>query len=70
MFLLVDTNFFNFFGVFLKWKQLFRIVETYFFNILHPALANGLSAKWKQYFLVSAISLLVETIVGIRRKQF
>ena len=28
------------------------------------------STLWKQYFLVSAISLLVEIIIGIRRKQF
>ena len=41
-----------------------------FFNDLRPASANGFSAWWKQYFLVSAISLLLETIIGIRRKQF
>ena len=33
-----------------------------FFNILYPASANEFSAYWKQYFLVDAISLLVETI--------
>ena len=39
-----------------------------FSNNLHQASANGFSAYWKQYFLVSAISLLVETTIGIRRK--
>ena len=41
-----------------------------FLNILDQASANGFSAQWKHYFLVSAISLLVETIIGISRKQF
>ena len=70
IFLLVDTNFFNFFRGFLKWKPLFIIAKTYFSISIHPASANGLSAYWKQYFLVSAISVLAKTITGIRRKQF
>ena len=41
-----------------------------FFNILHPASANGFSAYWNQNFLVRAILLLVETIIGIKGKPF
>ena len=51
-------QFFQFFQRFFKFKAFFPHSENMFFNILHPAGANGVSAKWKQHFLVRAISLL------------
>ena len=60
----------QFFQRFLKVEAAFPHTGNVFFNDLRPASANGFSAWWKQYFLVSAISLLLETIIGIRRKQF
>ena len=38
----------------------------YFQQILHLASGNGLSLKRKQCFLIRAIFLLVEAIIGIR----
>ena len=67
IFLPLETNFFNFFQIFFKVEAAFPYSENIFFNILHPASANAFSGQWKQYFLVSAISLLVETIIGIKK---
>ena len=64
------TKFFGFSRDFLKWKQLRCIVETYFQQILYPAIANGFSVLWKEHFLIIAIFMLVETIIGIRGKHF
>ena len=64
------TPIFSIFQRFFKVEAAFPYSGNVFFNIFHPASANGFSAKWKHYFLVSAISLLVETMIGIRRKQF
>ena len=61
-FLLVETNFIRYF---LKWKQLFRIAETYFSISFTQLLQMDFLPSGN-----SAISLLVETIIGIRRKQF
>ena len=63
-------QFFQFFQRFFKVEAAFLFSGNIFFNILHQARADGFSAEWKQYFLVSAISPLVETNIGIRRKQF
>ena len=67
IFLPLETNFFIFFQIFFKVEAAFPYSENVFFNILHPASANAFSGQWKQYFLVSAISLLVETIIGIKK---
>ena len=72
IFLLVNTNFFDFFRDFLKWKELFRIEEKYF-------LTNLLSGYWKRIFCLVekmfltcfySVFLLVEIIIGIRGKPF
>ena len=63
-------QFFQLFQRFFKVEAAFPYSGNAFFNGLHPASPNGFSAQRKQYFLVSAISLLVETIIGIRGKQF
>ena len=45
--------------------------ENRFFNILYqPKLQIDFLPSGNSIFLVSAISLLVETIIGIKRKQF
>ena len=68
--MLVDTNFSNFFSDFLKRKQLFGIVETYF-SISFIRLVKIVFYLVKTvFFLVRAILLLAEAIIGIRRKQF
>ena len=61
---------FSIFQRFFKVEGAFPYSGNVFFNIFHPASARRFSAYWKQYFLVSAIALLLETIIGIRRKQF
>ena len=61
---------FHFFQRNFKVEAAFLHSGNVFFNILHPASTNRFSSYWKHYFLVSAISLLVETIIGIRRKRF
>ena len=66
----MGTNLFQYFQRFFKVEVYFLARANVFINILHPASANGFSAKWKQYLLVSAFSLLVETITGIKRKEF
>lgn len=43
IFLLVDTNNFDFFKYFLEWKQLFCIMETYFNKSFYPASLNSFS---------------------------
>ena len=45
----------------------FPYIGNVFFNIFHPASANGFSGYWNQNFLVRAILLLVETIFEIKR---
>ena len=65
----MDTNFFIFFTDFLKWKQLFRIVETYF-SISFTLLAQmDFLPIGNSIFLVSAISLLAETIIRKKREN-
>ena len=64
------TPIFSIFQIFFKMEAAFPCSGNVVFNILHPASASRLSAYLKQHFLVSAISLLVETIIGIKRKQF
>ena len=59
-FLLVVADFFEFFRDFLKWKQLFSIVKTYFQQILYPASGNGYSVQWKQCFMIRTIFLLMK----------
>ena len=63
-------QFFQLFRRFFKLEAAFPDSGNVFFNIFHPTSGNGFSAWWKHYILVSAISLLLETIIGIRRKQF
>ena len=60
-------QFFKFFRRFFKVEAAFSYSGNIFLNIRHPASANGFSPYQKQYFLVSAISLLVETIIGIKK---
>ena len=65
----MDTNFFIFFTDFLKWKQLFCIVETYF-SISFTLLAQmDFLPIGNSIFLVSAISLLAETIIRKKREN-
>ena len=61
---------FSIYQRFFKVEAAFQCSQNVFFNILYPASADGFSALMKQYFLVRATSLLVETIIGVRRKQF
>ena len=68
--MLVDTMFFDFFQTFFEVEAGFPNSGNVLFNILHLASANGFSVYCNQNFLVTAILLLVETIIGIRRKQF
>ena len=66
--MLVTTNFFNFFQIYFKVEAAFPYSGNLLINILYPASSNGFSAQWKQYFLVSTISLLLEIIIKIRKK--
>ena len=61
---------FRFFQRFFEVEAAFPNSGNVLFNILYPASANGFSVYCNQNFLVRAILLLVETIIGIRRKQF
>ena len=61
-------KYFKFFQRFCKVEANFSESGKVFFNTLHLASANRLSGYRKQYFLVRAILLLVETIIGITRK--
>ena len=61
-------RYFQRFQNFLKWKQLFCTVEMHFQQIFHLASGNEFSVSWKQCFLIRAIFLPVEAIIGIRRE--
>ena len=63
----LDTNFFR---NLLKQRQLFRIVATYFSISFIQLVETDFVPSRNNIFLVRAILLLVETIIGIRRKQF
>ena len=57
----MDTNFFNFFRDFLKWKQLFCIAETYFsvsFKCEMGFLPSGNSIFWSVLFHYQQKTLL------------
>ena len=69
IFLALEPNFYQFFRDFLKWKQLFRVVETYFSIFFIRLLQTDFLPIGNGIFLFSAISLLVETIIGIRRER-
>ena len=52
-------------------RTIFLPVDTNFFNSFRDFFSHtDFLPQWKQYFLVNAISLPLETIIGIRRKQF
>ena len=51
---------------FLKWKQLYRIVETKFF---YKSFIRLVETDFLSCFLIRAI-VLVEAIIGVRRGQF
>ena len=61
--------FFQFFQRFSKEKQFFCIVETYFLISLNRLVQKDFLLSGKSIFLVRAILLLVETIIGIKSKQ-
>ena len=67
--MLVDhiNAFFSFFRYFFKVEVAFPYSGNVFINVLHVVSSNGFSAQWKQYFLVSTLFLLLETIIGIRK---
>ena len=69
VFLLVNCKFFNNFRDlnFLKWKQLYRIVETKFFN---KSFIRLVETDFLSSFLIRANFVLVEAIIGVRRGQF
>ena len=70
--LLVDTKFLDFIQIFLKVEAAFWYSGNLYFNILYPMqlVQTDFLLSGNSIFLVRAILLLVETIIGIRRKQF
>ena len=63
IFRLVDTSFFYFCIGFLKWKQFFRIVDTYILTSFIRLVWTFFLPGAKSIFLVKAILLLIETII-------
>ena len=64
------TSTFSIFQRFFKVEAAFLYSENRFFNTLYPPkLQTDFLPSGNSIFLVSAISLLVETIIGIKRKQ-
>ena len=69
--LLVNTNFFDFFQRHFKSESSFSVQwKSIFQQILTLAGGNVFSVSQRQCFLIRAVFLLVETIIGIRGKQF
>ena len=61
--------FFRFFQKFSKKKQFFRTVNMYFSMSFIRLVQTDFLLSGKSIFLVRAILLLVESIIGIRSKQ-